>query len=156
MFKVEIPGSNPLLLHNLVLDMNGTLTCDGRLMKGVAERLSLIKEKLEVFLLTADTFGTASQVSEELNINLKIVDRNHGASDKLALVEELGAEHTVAIGNGNNDHLMLKRAALSIAVIGPEGCSALALSSSKIICLSILDALDLLIYPSRLIATLRP
>ena len=36
---VEIPGSETLMLKQLVLDFSGTLSCDGVLMSGVAERL---------------------------------------------------------------------------------------------------------------------
>jgi soluble P-type ATPase len=43
-------------------------------------------------------------------------------------LESLDPTKTVAIGNGNNDHLILKEAALGIAVLGDEG---LAVSSMK-------------------------
>jgi len=34
MLETSIPGHKPLLLSYLVLDYNGTIACDGRLMAG--------------------------------------------------------------------------------------------------------------------------
>ena len=60
------------------------------------------------------------------------------------------------IGNGANDALVLEAAAVSFAVLGPEGASAAALRSADIVCASATDALDLLLDPQALSATLRP
>lgn len=59
------------------------------------------------------------------------------------------------IGNGANDMLALLAAELGIAVIGREGLSVLALRSADVVCASIADALDLLLEPDALVATLR-
>ena len=37
--EIEIPGFKRLFLANLVLDYNGTLACDGKVITGVGERL---------------------------------------------------------------------------------------------------------------------
>jgi soluble P-type ATPase len=50
---------------------------------------------------------------------------------------------------------MLERAALGIAIIGPEGASVLTLSKADIAAPDIRAALELLLFPRRLIATLR-
>jgi soluble P-type ATPase len=50
---------------------------------------------------------------------------------------------------------MLKKAALSIAVIQKEGSALTTLKNANIVCTDIKDALELLINPQRLIATLR-
>jgi soluble P-type ATPase len=59
------------------------------------------------------------------------------------------------VGNGRNDRLMLEAAALGLAVILGEGASSATLAAADAVCLSIADALDLLIHPLRLTATLR-
>ena len=61
----------------------------------------------------------------------------------------------VAIGNGRNDGPMLKAAALGIALVQQEGGAVETLLSADIVSTSILDALDLLSHPQRLVATLR-
>ena len=38
----DIPGSPPLRIRHLVLDLNGTLALDGRLLPGVAEALDAV------------------------------------------------------------------------------------------------------------------
>jgi soluble P-type ATPase len=78
-----------------------------------------------------------------------------GADDKVRALESYGANRCVAIGNGANDTEMLAAAALGIAVVGPEGASSAALAAGDVVCNSIVDALDLLIEPRLLIATLR-
>ena len=50
---------------------------------------------------------------------------------------------------------MLQEAALGIAVLGPEGLAAEALLAADVVVASIEDALDLLLRPHRLVATLR-
>jgi soluble P-type ATPase len=60
------------------------------------------------------------------------------------------------VGDGANDELVLAAAALGIVVIGPEGASARALMVADVVCASVLDALDLLLSPMALAATLRP
>lgn len=68
----------------------------------------------------------------------------------------MGAERCAAIGNGANDAAMLEAARLGLAVVGQEGASAATLRAADVVCVSILDALDLLARPDALAATLRP
>lgn len=59
------------------------------------------------------------------------------------------------MGNGRNDHLALRTAALGVALVQAEGASPLALTAADVIVAHIHAALDLLLHPSRLVATLR-
>ena len=68
---------------------------------------------------------------------------------------DLGAENIVALGNGNNDRRMLKAAKVGIAVSEGEGCAVDALMAANIHVTRAVDALDLLLQPQRLKATLR-
>nr|MBN1229125.1 ATPase P [Anaerolineae bacterium] len=61
----------------------------------------------------------------------------------------------VVIGNGGNDAGMLRVAAISIAVLDREGLNTESLQAADIVVTSALDALDLLLKPKRLVATLR-
>ncbi|MGI5880344.1 MAG: HAD family hydrolase [Syntrophomonadaceae bacterium] len=156
MIQVSIPGRGKTLqLNYLALDMNGTLTIDGTLPAGVEERINQLKNKLKIYLLTADTFGSAVEVSNQLDIELFKVSGDSGTQDKVDFIRNLPSENTVAIGNGFNDWMMLEEAALSIIIIGPEGCSTRTLTRADIAVTSINDALDILINPLRLVATLR-
>jgi soluble P-type ATPase len=153
-----IPGQDPLEIRHMVLDYNGTLAADGMLAPGVAERLrklALPPHSLTLHVVTADTMGTVQRQLEGLPCELSILGPDRQDKAKLDFIQGLGGEQTVAIGNGQNDHLMLAAAALGIAVIGEEGASAQTILASRVVCRDILSALALLLKPKRLVATLR-
>lgn len=153
--KLDIPGSRSFLLHNLVLDYNGTLAEGGALIPGVASRINELATKLNVYILTADTFGTVKKACASLPAEVRVLDGGQGAKAKEMFVRKLGEGHTVAIGNGANDSLMLKLAALGILIIGPEGAAVNSLLAAEVVVTDINHALDLLLEPKRLVATLR-
>lgn len=156
MINLSVPGREMNLeLKNLVLDLNGMLSLDGRLVEGVESRVALLKNELEIYLLSSDTLGCGAITAEELGIPIFKVGKEQGGEDKLDFLNTVGAEETIVIGNGFNDRLVLEHAALSIAVIGGEGCCVQALQKADIVVNNILDALDLLIKPLRIVATLR-
>lgn len=74
---------------------------------------------------------------------------------KGAYLRELGAAQVVALGQGANDATMLDEAALGIRVLGLGGMAVEALMVGDVVAPSVLDALDLLYQPLRLVATLR-
>jgi len=150
--QIDIPGDGSMDLDHLVLDMNGTITHRGELIHGVSERMDRLRGRLTIDLLTADTFGSADQVSRAIGARLTRIET---ASDKASFLHALGANNTVAIGNGRNDEAMLRAARLAIAVIGPEAAWLWTVHFATVVCTSILDALDLLIEPRLLVATLR-
>jgi soluble P-type ATPase len=155
MIKIKIPGYKTLQLKHLVLDHNGTLAVDGILLSGVKERLKTLSADLEIHVLTADTFGKARSQLEGVPCKLSILPSDDQDAGKLAYIKKLGSEHTVCIGNGRNDRLMLKEAALGITVILQEGTAVATLTSADVVCKDILSALELLTNPLRLTATLR-
>jgi len=154
MIEVKIPGSETLKVHHLVLDYNGTLACDGDLIDGVGNLLRRLADKTTIHVITADTFGSAQKQLVGLPINLTIITPGQQDEQKRDFVASLG-DGVTAIGNGRNDNLMLTKAALGIAVILREGASAVTVQAADIVCTDILSALELLLHPTRLIATLR-
>lgn len=156
MIEIDIPGSGRLVLAYLVLDVNGTLAVDGTLLPGVLERVERLRAQLQVELLTADTHGRQAELDRQLGFAAhRLQPGLPEAAQKAAFVRSLGAEQTAAIGNGANDTEMLRVAALGIAVLEGEGTSVDALMAADIAVRSITDALDLLLQPRRLVATLR-
>jgi soluble P-type ATPase len=154
MLEIRIPGRAALRLEHLVLDFNGTLACDGVLLAGVAERIERLAKQLQIHVVTGDTFGAARRALTGVPCELTILPAQAQAEGKRAFVERLNPR-TVCIGNGNNDRLMLQSAALAIAVIQQEGAALAALQACDVIVRDIADALELLLNPTRLIATLR-
>jgi len=153
--EIEIPGREKLFLRYLVLDFTGTLSVEGALLSGVRERLNELARQLKIFVLTADTFGRAHQELKGLPLEMTVMDSSPEDRIKEDFVVSLGPEKVAAMGNGNNDALMLKAAALGVAVIENEGCSVQALLNADIAVTSIIDGLDLLIKPLRIKAGLR-
>lgn len=155
MIQLSIPGFGDLSLTHLVIDYNGTLALDGKLLPGAREVLQTAAKDLEIHILTADTFGLAASQLSGLPVTLTILGPASQADAKLSFINSLGSANTIAIGNGRNDRKMLAGAGLSIAVIQKEGIAREALENAHLSTTSIWDALELLRHPNRLIATLR-
>jgi len=155
MIEIEIPGFGKLSLKHIVLDYNGTIALDGKLLNGVRDRLIELSESLNIHILTADTFGIATLELKNILCKLHILKPSNEDIQKEDYIKSLGYENIVAFGNGNNDHRMLKAARLSIAIIGREGCAHVAIQSADIIVTDINHGLELLLSPLRCKATLR-
>jgi soluble P-type ATPase len=152
---LSIPGFQVLELEHLVCDYNGTLARDGHLLDGVKERLARLAGSLSLHVVTADTFGQARTALAGMDLRLTVLPSNAQDVAKAEYLKNIGAARAAAIGNGRNDRDMLNAAALSIAVVGPEGAAADTLTAADVVALDILAALDLLTNPQRLVATLR-
>jgi soluble P-type ATPase len=152
MLTLTIPGRDEMVLEHLLLDMNGTLADRGELIDGVAPLVRELSGSLVVHLVSADTFGTAAEVARELS--LTFVEAASG-EDKRDYARELGPNRCVVVGNGANDVLVMELAALSLAIVGPEGASTHTLAAADVVCRDIRDALRLLLDPRALRATLR-
>jgi P-type E1-E2 ATPase len=155
MISIDVPGFRDLSLAHLVLDYNGTLALEGKLLPGVAEALSSLASQVRIHVVTADTFGLAEAQLAGLPVDFTVIPMEAQAEAKLRFVSELGADTVIAIGNGRNDRKMLSAAALGIALIQSEGGAAQAIASADVVSTSVLDALELLRNPKRLVATLR-
>jgi soluble P-type ATPase len=162
MLTLEIPGRERIELDHLVCDYNGTLAEDGCLWEGVAWRITRVSAILQIHLLTADTYGTSARATEILQ---EACDASRvvgpvwqcvaNGQEKEQYLQRLGPERVVAIGNGANDVAMLRAAALSVCVLGSEGACAEAMLASHLVVTNPIDALDALLRPRRLTATLR-
>lgn len=155
MLRTDIPGFGSLRIEHLVLDYNGTLALDGRMLPGVRPRLRRLARFLEVHVVTADTFGTVRRALHRLPCRIAVLNVRRQDCAKAEYVRKLGADRTACIGNGRNDRLMLRAARLGIAVIQTESAAAAAIMASNLVSPSIADALDLFAHPLRLTAALR-
>ncbi len=155
MIQIAIPGRGNYELKHLVLDLNGTIALDGEIVEGVKERIQRLSELLSVSIVTADTHGSIQRLEEGIKTMIHKIEQGKEGAQKLALVQQLGESNTICIGNGNNDVSMLREAALSVCIIGEEGASTEAMLSSDVVVPDINSALELLLKPNRLVATLR-
>ena len=154
MIKIDIPGRETLEISHVVLDYNGTVARDGILLPAAAERIRALTELVPVCILTADTYGTVEAQCRDLGAAVRTFPRDGAAKCKREIVEELGGG-VFAVGNGFNDIRMLDAADMSVAVLHREGMCAALLPHADVLVTSPADALDLLLCPDRLRATLR-
>lgn len=155
MIIYEIPGRGNIEIQNIIFDYNGTIAVDGQLIEGVKDLINQLSKSVNIYILTADTYG--SVISECGDINGKVLtfpNENAGKS-KREIVQNLGGDCTLCVGNGYNDIPMFNEAALSIAVIGGEGASGKLLVEADIVTRSILETLRILLNGNMIKATLR-
>jgi P-type E1-E2 ATPase len=155
MIELDIPGRGKVQLTSLVLDVNGAIALDGQLLDGMARRLSALKERLAIHLLTADTHGRQAEIDQRLGLQAVRIRPGEEAAQKAEYVRRLGAGKVAAIGQGANDAGMLEAAGLGIGVLSPEGLAVEALLASDLVMPDIFAALDLFEKPLRIVASLR-
>lgn len=155
MIQISIPGRGDIKVKHAVFDVNGTIARDGAIDGHTKDTLKALARLTGVYLLTADTYGTIETEMGGAGIVIKKVSTPDEDKQKAAFIDELGAQDTIAIGNGANDRLMLKTAALGICVIAEEGASTQAMESADIVVFGRDTVFGLLENPKRIAATLR-
>ena len=155
MITIDIPDFGPLELEHLVMDYNGTMAIDGDLIEGVANRLESLSSHLKLHVITADTFGKVKAQMKGVPCSVEVLEPGNQDVAKNEFVEKLGANRVMAVGNGRNDAAMLRTARLGVVVIQEEGAAIASLTAADVATPTINDALDLLLNPLRLVATLR-
>ena len=154
MLNIQIPGREALVLHHLILDYNGTIAEDGNIIESIRPRLEELSRDLSIYVITADTHGTAAGKCEGLPLQVLTFPTTEVGEIKAREAKKLEGG-VITIGNGFNDIQMSDAADLSICVIGREGCCGPLISHCDVVVTSIEDALDLLLIPGRVRATLR-
>lgn len=154
MLTIQIPGREPLSISHLILDYNGTIALDGELIPGIGPRLEALAKDLSICVITADTHGTAAKKCAGLPLQVLTFPTTEVGRIKAEEARKLTGG-VATIGNGFNDIQMSDAADLSICVLGTEGCCGALLMHTDVVVTSIEDALDLLLKPGRLRATLR-
>jgi P-type E1-E2 ATPase len=155
MIELIIPGKNRIEISQIVFDVNGTLAVDGTLISGVKPRIQELKERVGLHLLTANTHGKQDQIDRQLGLQAVQIQSGNEAEQKRSYVESLGNEQVIAIGQGANDAAMLKTARIGICVGSPEGTAVSTLQQADIFFPDIISALDSILNPIRLKASLR-
>lgn len=157
MMTITIPGYRTLDLHHALFDYNGTLAVDGIMAEEIKRGLLRLTEHLTVHIATAGTHGGLEHLKPltDAGATLDLISPGKEAEQKLALLNNLGSEITVAAGNGANDLLMMMNAALAIGVMSNEGICSTVATAAQLIVPSPAALLEVLLNPKRIIATLR-
>jgi len=152
---IHIPGVGKKQICHVVFDYNGTLAKDGILIPGVKEEIAVFSDQVFFHIITADTFGFVKKETSGLECSLTIIPEKNQAESKLDFIRQLGQDQTLCVGNGANDRLMLKAAAIGIAVLQEEGMAVSSLMAADLVVKNILDVFGFFRAPDRLKATLR-
>ncbi len=153
--KIEIPNYDTYNIKKIAFDFNGTLATGGNVPDEIIKKLEILAVNFDVYILTADTFGTVRDMVSNLAVEVAIIEGDDGTGFKRDFIREIGSDDTIAIGNGNNDRLMIEEAAIGIALIGNEGAATTTILNSDLVLSNIFDVFSLLEEPDRLIASLR-
>ncbi len=158
--QVPIPGFGDLRLTTIVTDYTGTHACGGKLVPGAKERLKQLADLLDIYVLTSDTFGTVKGELEGVPHKLVLLEGRAHDRQKYNFVRALSSLKAIAaFGNGNNDREMLRKVrkggGVAVAVDNGEGCAVDSVTAANIFIHGSCNALDLLLEPKRLIASLR-
>lgn len=155
MLKYEIPGRATIEIENIVLDYNGTIAVNGELIPGVDKLINELAQSAKVHIVTADTYGTVREACAHINAEVITFPTDSAGQSKREIVQGLGAERTLTVGNGYNDIPMFEIAGLSIAIIEGEGTSGKLLAQADIVARSILEGLTIALQANMVKATLR-
>ncbi|NLM05414.1 MAG: ATPase P [Tissierellia bacterium] len=155
MIEIKIPGRAEYKIENIVFDYNGTIAADGRINPSVREKLATLCKMAKVYVLTADTYGSAEKECQGLDLTLKTFPKDNAGDHKAEIVRGLGGMNTVCFGNGYNDVKMFQVGILSIAVLESEGMYAGLLNKADVLVRTIDDGLNLLLNTNAMVATLR-
>ena len=155
---IDIPGFGRRRIATVVADYTGTLSQGGSVAPAVKQRLRKLARLVDLRVVTADTFGTAEKELRGI-VTAHLLKPGRQDKEKRALLSQLDLRRVVALGNGNNDRLMLKAVrkggGIAIAVDNGEGCAVDALRNADLLITGAANALDLLLDSRRLKATLR-
>ncbi len=155
MLTYKIPGREDIEIQSIVFDYNGTIAVDGKLINGVEELINKLSEDVNIYILTADTYGTVEKECRNINGKILTFPKEDAGKSKRDIVKKIGGHKTICLGNGFNDIPMFEAAALSIAIIEGEGVSGKLLTKADIVARSIIEGLTILLNKNMIKATLR-
>lgn len=155
MLIYEIPGRGDIEIENIVFDYNGTIAVDGKILEGVKEGLLELEKYANIYILTADTYGTVEKECNDIDVKVLTFPQQNAGKSKRDIVKKLCGEKTLCVGNGFNDIPMFKEAILSIAVVEGEGASGKLFIHADIVAKSILEVMKIILNKNKVKATLR-
>ena len=98
--RIEIPEYKTLNIDTIFADFNGTLAIDGVIPPSVRQRILTLAGNFQIYVLTADTNGTAKEQCEGLPVCLQTFPTGNVREYKKELLKSIGSRHCAAIGNG--------------------------------------------------------
>ena len=157
MKEIIIPKYGKITIKNIIFDINGTIQFKGQISERLVSKFEELKQFYNVYLVSSDTRGNLKDIAKKLDvdyirINIKDITDAEAKNNELL---KLGKDITIAIGNGNNDALMLKNAILGIVILGSEGAATKSIINADVAFPDPIGAINFLLDEKIMIATLR-
>ena len=141
-------------IKNVVFDLNGTLSNNGKIDISVEELLSILQRRgIKTIMITSDQRNNAALIAKKLEIDFIIAKDSKIKGDYIK--QNLEKDYTVAIGNARNDIPMFENSALSIVTLQSDGIHVDVLKYADVVVPSFKDALNLLVDKDTFEATLK-
>jgi len=154
MISIERPGQNNLEIEFILIDFEGTLASDRRVHPKAKDKINLLSKRAQIYILTKREKELVEERLRKVKAEITYLSEAGASQQKLDLLRRLGANRTVAIGNGVDDALMIEEAGFGICIISKEGTFSETMKKADLVFMNILDALDFLLKPLRQKATL--
>lgn len=154
MLTIQRPGYDPLEIEFILIDFEGTLAQDRRIHPKAKDKINLLSKRAKIYALTKGDKEFLDEAFRKVNVEPFYSKEGETTQQKLDLLRQLGADKTIAIGNGMDDAQLLEEACFGICVAGREGASGEAIRKADLVVSNIIDALDFLLKPLRQKATL--
>ena len=154
MIFIQRPGQEPLEIEFILIDFEGTLASDCRVHPKAKDKINLLSKRVKIYILTKGDKEPPMETLRKVKAEVIHLTEGEASQGKLNLLRQLGANKTVAIGNGVEDISMIEEAGLGICVISKEGTAGETIQKADVVVSNILDALDFLLKPLRHRATL--
>jgi len=154
---IKVPWGEKYTINNVVFDLNGTLANNGEIAETTEALLKELAKLVKIYIITADTHNTAQELKEKIGefTEIIVLESDEHDLEKARFVHSLGFRETVTLGNGGNDLKMVQEGILSFGIMAGEGIYAPLLSKVDIVVHSIDHAIDMLINPMKIVATIR-
>jgi len=157
MKEINIPNYGKFIIENVIFDLNGTLQFKGQISEELFNKFEQLKDNYNVYIISADIRGNLKELANNLNVSfIKINPKETTEAEaKNNELIKLNKDKTIAVGNGNNDALMLKNAVIGISVLGKEGATVKSILNSDVVFPNPISVLDFLLDEKIMIGTLR-
>jgi soluble P-type ATPase len=154
MLTLHRPGQDPFEIEFILIDFEGTLAQDRRIHPKAKDKINLLSKRTRIYVLAKGEKEFLDEAFRKVNAEPFYSKEGETTQQKLDLLRQLGADKTIAIGNGVDDAQLLEEACFGICVVGREGASGEAIRRADLVVSNIIDALDFLLKPLRQKATL--
>jgi P-type E1-E2 ATPase len=149
----NIPKGETIEINTIVLDLNGTLTVNGKLESSTEKLVKQLQNKgFRLVLISGDIRGNAKTIADNLGMDLYL---GSTSDEKAAQMQQFDKNKTAAIGNARIDIGTFENAKISIATLQSEGIHTAIIKHADIIVPNIDNALQLFLDKKSLEGTLR-